>query len=148
MARDVLDRVCGGLAGLRKRTPKTKADEIGQTDEEQKTEPIKLCESTFAEEGRKIGTESKVAIKKSFEFRERLWSEPPGDHEMGNNYSEYECLDEVQKEFKEIGGKDFQWKTNWLDMTMELWLLLDYQHWVHNLAEKGVLIQRAHFISV
>lgn len=62
--------------------------------------------------------------KKTFEFRKRLWHEPP---EL--DYSGFESYDVIQRQFKEMGGKDFEWKTNWLDLTAELHLLHEYRTW-------------------
>ena len=68
--------------------------------------------------------------RKPFEFRKRLWNEPPEGQDLEGDYVWYECLDAVQKEFKDAGGKDIEWKTNWLDLWAERWLLGDYQSWV------------------
>ena len=65
---------------------------------------------------------------KPFEFRERLWHEPP---EL--DYSKYELYDEVQKEFKIMGSSNevLHWRTTWLDTRTEHHLLTDYNSWAY-----------------
>lgn len=38
-------------------------------------------------------------------------------------------FDAVQKEFRKIVGKDFEWKTSWLDLVTERLLFYDYRKW-------------------
>lgn len=60
-----------------------------------------------------------------FEFRDRLRHEPP---EL--DYSWYESYDAVQKEFKEMGGKDLAHRTAWLDVRVEKDLLSTNTDWL------------------
>ena len=67
----------------------------------------------------------KTPANKIFEFRDRLRHEPP---EL--NYSLYESYDAVQKDFKEMGGKDLAHRTAWLDVREEKDLLSTYTNWL------------------
>lgn len=67
----------------------------------------------------------KTPANKIFEFRDRLRHEPP---EL--DYSWYESYDAVQKDFKEMGGKDLAHRTAWLDVRVEKDLLSTYTDWL------------------
>lgn len=58
-------------------------------------------------------------------FAIRLRHEPP---EL--DYSWYESYDAVQKDFKEMGGKDLTHRTAWLDVRVEKDLLSTYTDWL------------------
>ena len=66
---------------------------------------------------------------KPFNFRPHLWKEPPEGPELNIDNPWHACKDTVQKEFKAIGGPDFVWKTNWLDIRTETDLLRYYREW-------------------
>ena len=92
------------------------------------------------EENETAATEDRAAIavvnegrarqRKPFEFRERLWNEPPEDCDVGgalyDDYRDFEYYDMVQKEYKMMVGKDLQWRTEWLDFKAECFLLSSY----------------------
>ena len=42
---------------------------------------------------------------------------------------DFEYYGMVQKEFKLMGGKDLQWRTQWLDFKAECFLLPSYSSW-------------------
>ena len=64
--------------------------------------------------------QSTTKKKKGFEFRERLWYEPPEGQELDEDYSFYECFHVVQKDLKEKSRKDLRWKSRWVDLYIEL----------------------------
>lgn len=45
------------------------------------------------------------------------------------DYSQWECIDAVQKEFKEAGAEGLAWKTLWLDLHVGLQLWYGYHDW-------------------
>lgn len=68
--------------------------------------------------------------RKLFEFRKRLWNEPPEDLDMGwFNCSNRGYYDIVQRDFKAMRGADFDWKTGWLDLHTEHYLFTCYRDW-------------------
>lgn len=84
-----------------------------------KTEKKK--EEENAEEPTENAVNENATPKKPFEFRERLVHEPP-EHD----YERYEIWDDVQKEFKKLGGPHLQYRTLWLDHTIEDKLIVQY----------------------
>ena len=70
---------------------------------------------------------------KPFQFRSRLWHEPPCESELDHPYADKMCYDSVQKDFKfsATSPSDLEWKTNWLDLWTEQELLLTYESWIN-----------------
>lgn len=67
--------------------------------------------------------------KKPFRFRKRLWHEPPEGQDLIEDYSCFEYYDAVQKEFRQEGGKDLEWRSTWLDLNTEKQLLYHHIEW-------------------
>lgn len=60
-------------------------------------------------------------------------TQPP---ELG--YSQFENYHAVQKELKQAGGRDLEWKSKYLDPLIETELLREYQHWAGHAGTDGV----------
>lgn len=80
--------------------------------------------------------------RREWNFRERLWHEPP-DNEI--SYRSYQFYDAVSKKFKALGGsaRDLEWKNTWLDLRMERNLLAEYRIWVGDQIGWGITDRRS-----
>lgn len=67
--------------------------------------------------------------KRPFVLRPRLRHEPPEVEDIADSFLWYQCFDATQREVKNMGGQDFEWRTKWLDLTAEMWVLADYERW-------------------
>lgn len=107
---------------------------------------------TAATEDRAVSAvvnEGRPRQKKPFEFRERLWNVPPEDRDVGgalyDDYRDFEYYDMVQKEFKLVGGKDLQRRTEWLDFKADCFLLSSYNSWAWKAKPSGEALDESMF---
>ena len=54
------------------------------------------------------------------------------------DYFQFEYYHAVQKELKQAGGRDLEWKSKYLDTHIEMKLLREYQHWAGNAGRDGL----------